>query len=341
MALSGLAGAQSREGDALVIAQTQNPPAAAQPAPAAPAQRHTAADGRAPGVIELMNQVEDLQSEINRLRGQLEVLSNGLENAQKRQRDMYLDLDTRMRRMEQSATTPAPRTEAPAPQASDSEARAKPATPSDPEARVKPQGGNVSARAALPLGNPPPPVTTTQTVPAPAAPTPPARPTPPAATTPRHRPAPPISTCAGPMTADLAAYRSGDYQGAIAAFDGIVKRYPRDPLAPNAQYWIGDAWFNLRDFKSAASAQQTLINNYPDSPKVPDAMLNLGSAYAALGDGAGARRTWEDLVARFPQSDAAEKGRQRLARLKLSSVSKRRKLARAAEALNLDRERSA
>jgi tol-pal system protein YbgF len=315
MALSGLAGAQSSEGDGLVIAQNQNPPAAAQPAPAAPPQRHTAADGRAPGVIELMNQVEDLQSEINRLRGQLEVLSNGLENAQKRQRDMYLDLDTRMRRMEQGATTPAPRTEAPAAPASDTEARAKPATPSDPVKRVEPQGGNVSATPAA-AGNPPPPVATTQTVPAPAAPTPPARPTPPAATTAAAPSAASDTHVRRAYDSGLAAYRSGDYQGAIAAFDGIVKRYPRDPLAPSAQYWIGDAWFNLRDFKSAASAQQTLINNYPDSPKVPDALLNLGSAYAAQGDGVGARRTWEDLVARFPQTDAAEKGRQRLARLK-------------------------
>jgi tol-pal system protein YbgF len=308
--------ADAREGDAPVTAQTQNPPAAAtQPAPAAPAappaQRHTP-DGRAPGVIELMNQIEDLQAEINRLRGQLEVLTNGLDNAQKRQRDMYLDLDTRMRRMEQGAATGAPRAEAPAsPAAADSEPRAKPVPPSDTEARAKPPGATAPAAAA----NNPPPVTTTQTVPAPTAPNPPARPTAPATTT-AAAPASPDSHVRKAYDSGLAAYRSGDYQGAIAAFDGIVKRYPRDPLAPNAQYWIGDAWFNLRDFRSAATAQQTLINSYPDSPKVPDAMLNLGSAYAAQGDGANARRAWEDLVGRYPQTDAAEKARQRLARLK-------------------------
>ena len=312
-------GASAREGEA-VVAQTQTPPAATQPpAQTAPATRH-AADGRAPGVIELMNQVEDLQSEINRLRGQLEVLSNGLENAQKRQRDMYLDLDTRVRRIEQNAANAAPRAEA-APSASDAEARPKPSSPADLEARIKrlEQGagaGNAASAAAAPAGSPPP-VTTTPPVTQPTAPTPPTPPT---------RPAPPAATAAAAPSSDqhvrkaydggLAAYRAGDYQGAIAAFDGIVKRYPRDPLAPNAQYWIGDAWFNLRDFKSAAGAQQALINNYPDSPKVPDAILNLGSAYAALGDAAGARRAWEDLITRYPQSDAAEKGRQRLARLK-------------------------
>src|SRR4249920_3403238 len=60
----------------------------------------TQPETRNPGIIQLMTQVESLQAEISRLRGQLEVLSNGLENAQKRQRDMYLDLDTRLRRIE-------------------------------------------------------------------------------------------------------------------------------------------------------------------------------------------------------------------------------------------------
>ncbi|HTO42864.1 MAG TPA: YbgF trimerization domain-containing protein, partial [Burkholderiales bacterium] len=41
---------------------------------------------RNPGVVQLMNQIESLQGDISKLRGQIEVLSNGLENAQKRQR---------------------------------------------------------------------------------------------------------------------------------------------------------------------------------------------------------------------------------------------------------------
>jgi len=298
---------------ALVSAQQpQNPPAAAPSPPAAPATRH-ANDGRAPGVIELMNQVEDLQSEINRLRGQLEVLSNGLDNAQKRQRDMYLDLDTRVRRMEQGGNaSTVPRAES-APPPAEPEARAKPPTAADVDARLKriEQQNAAAAAGAAPAAGNPPSATTTQTVPAPTPPTTPARPTPPASTGGTSD-----AHVRKAYDTGLAAYRAGDYQGAIAAFDGIVKRYPRDTLAANAQYWIGDAWFNLRDFKSAASAQQTLINSYPDSPKVPDAMLNLGSAYAALGDGTSARRAWEDLIARYPQADAAEKARQRLARMK-------------------------
>src|SRR5262245_51735539 len=60
-------------------------------------------DTRNPGVIQLMNQIEGVQPESGRLRGQLEVLSNGLDNAQKRERDMYVDLDTRLRGIEQQS----------------------------------------------------------------------------------------------------------------------------------------------------------------------------------------------------------------------------------------------
>jgi tol-pal system protein YbgF len=311
-----------------------------QPAPTTAPQQHapaTATDTRNPGVIQLMNQIEALQAEINRLHGQIEVLTNGLDNAQKRQRDMYLDLDTRLRRIEQGAGAGSPRSEAPAkPEGAAATAAGGPPADADERLRkLEQQSGADSVRARdaqpsdvepprvkrieqpLPVpgtaatGVPPAGAGQTAAVPRPVAPT---RPTP---------PAPPSGATAADQNivrkaydTGLGSYRSGDYQGAIAAFDGIVKRYPRDPLAPNAQYWIGDSWFNLRDFRSAAAAQQLLVNNYPDSPKVPDALLNLSSAYAALGEIGNARKTLEELIARFPQSDAAEKGRQRLSRLR-------------------------
>src|SRR5215212_7504966 len=52
------------------------------------------------GVIELVRQIDALNAEIARLRGQLEVVSNENQQVQKRQRDFYLDLDTRMKRLE-------------------------------------------------------------------------------------------------------------------------------------------------------------------------------------------------------------------------------------------------
>src|SRR5690349_13323449 len=70
------------------------------------------------GVIELVRQIDALNAEIARLRGQLEVVSNENAQIQKRQRDFYLDLDSRMKRLEGSGSAAvAPGAEASTPQA--------------------------------------------------------------------------------------------------------------------------------------------------------------------------------------------------------------------------------
>jgi tol-pal system protein YbgF len=68
---------------------------------------------RSIGVIELVRQIEQLNAEIARLRGQLEVLGNESQQVQKRQRDFYLDLDSRLKRLEGGAGAAAPSAAAP------------------------------------------------------------------------------------------------------------------------------------------------------------------------------------------------------------------------------------
>jgi tol-pal system protein YbgF len=50
--------------------------------------------------IEMLNQHEQTMQEISRLRGQLEVLANQIANSQKSQKDLYADLDARLRKLE-------------------------------------------------------------------------------------------------------------------------------------------------------------------------------------------------------------------------------------------------
>ncbi|WP_442769197.1 tol-pal system protein YbgF [Zoogloea ramigera] len=68
--------------------------------------------------LELADQIELLKTEIARLRGENEVLSNDLANAIKRQKDFYVDLDNRLRKLEPhadaAAAAPQPATAAPA-----------------------------------------------------------------------------------------------------------------------------------------------------------------------------------------------------------------------------------
>ncbi|MBI3524571.1 MAG: tol-pal system protein YbgF [Betaproteobacteria bacterium] len=80
--------------------------------------------------IDLSNQIEQLKSDMAKLRGQIEVLNYELEATQKRQKDFYVDLDNRLRKLETAtpATAAAP--------AAAAAAAANPA-PTDPAAETR------------------------------------------------------------------------------------------------------------------------------------------------------------------------------------------------------------
>lgn len=60
--------------------------------------------------IELANQIEQVKADLAKVRGQIEVLTYELEATQKRQKDFYVDLDNRIRKLETAATEAKPAT---------------------------------------------------------------------------------------------------------------------------------------------------------------------------------------------------------------------------------------
>ena len=56
-------------------------------------------------MLDLANQNEQLRLDVSKLRGQIEVLTNELANAQQRQKDFYVDLDNRVRKLEPQKMT--------------------------------------------------------------------------------------------------------------------------------------------------------------------------------------------------------------------------------------------
>ena len=57
--------------------------------------------------VNLTNQDDALRDEIARLRGQIEVLTNQVKTMEERQKDFYLDLDTRLKKLEPREATAA------------------------------------------------------------------------------------------------------------------------------------------------------------------------------------------------------------------------------------------
>jgi len=81
------------------------------------------------GVVDLVRQLDQMNAEIAKLRGQLEVLANENQQVQKRQRDFYLDLDSRLKRLE---GTPAGASSSPGATPPPTEASAPPAAAAPP-----------------------------------------------------------------------------------------------------------------------------------------------------------------------------------------------------------------
>ncbi|MCK6413823.1 MAG: tol-pal system protein YbgF [Azonexus sp.] len=112
--------------------------------------------------------------------------------------------------------------------------------------------------------------------------------------------------------AALNAFKAGKYKDAASAFAAFAQKYPDGQLAPNAQFWLGNAWYAQRDCKRAIEAQTVVTTRYADSPKAADAWLALATCQHELGQAAVARRSLETLVAKYPKSPAAEAAHQRL-----------------------------
>jgi tol-pal system protein YbgF len=309
---------QLQDGFSVMLAQVQT----FQEEQAVTGQKLAQAEPSPPnrGVVQLLNQVEALNGELNRLRGQMEVLSNDVTNAQKRQRDMYVDLDTRLRRIEQCGAGKKDQENSAALEERIRKLEQGSATPAG-----IPQP--VVAAAAVPPVNPPPPAAASAAAPTAAA-TPPSTTAPnpavaaaPASSSPTSLP--PASLTATDQAAIQRAYdnaysnyRLSDYPSAIRGFESFLKSFPKHPLAPNAQYWIGESYAHQRQYREAIEAERRLLGTYPDSAKAPDALLIIGTAESSLGDNAAARKTFEELIAKYPASDSAEKAKGRLAKLK-------------------------
>ncbi|MDI1308647.1 MAG: tol-pal system protein YbgF [Methylotenera sp.] len=59
------------------------------------------------GLLEMQNQIESLKKEVSWLKGELEVANHNIEATQQRQKDLYGDTDTRLRKLESVPLSPA------------------------------------------------------------------------------------------------------------------------------------------------------------------------------------------------------------------------------------------
>ncbi|OHB25741.1 MAG: tol-pal system protein YbgF [Desulfuromonadaceae bacterium GWC2_58_13] len=110
--------------------------------------------------------------------------------------------------------------------------------------------------------------------------------------------------------------KSGDYAGARKNLEIFLQNNPQNPLAVNAMYWIGEAYYGEKSYENAILQFQDVIQKHPSHPKAAAALLKQGLSFHALGDIQNAKILLQKVQESYPQSEEAGKAKAKLAELK-------------------------
>ncbi len=227
-------------------------------------------------LVNLMEQVSSLQRELQELRGEIEVQTYSMERLEKRQRDLYLDIDRRLHQLEAGG----------APSPSDA--------PGATGLVPGPAGGVPSFAAPVPDPGRGPGSAAGGTASAALNPA-------------EERKA---------YDRALEQLKEGRYPEASAAFQTFLQEYPGSSYADNAQYWLGEVYYVTRDFQSALSEFAKVVDSYPDSSKIADAKLKIGYIQYELKDWKKAKDILAQVVQTYPGTTTARLAQERLDRMK-------------------------
>ena len=103
-----------------------------------------------------------------------------------------------------------------------------------------------------------------------------------------------------------------NYDRTIKDFKKFIQNHPKDTLASNAQYWIGEAYYSKADYPKAITEFQKVIDKYPSSTKKCDTLLKQGMSFANMKDPSNAKLFLKETVDQCGGTTAAEKAKKLL-----------------------------
>jgi tol-pal system protein YbgF len=260
------------------------------------------------------SQLNRLQTEIDRLRGQVEVQDHTIKQLTEQLRTQYQDLDERLQSSGPSPTK-------------------KPAQAALPTAKPKLKPANIDS------------VDDTIDIPSatPAAKTPKKPAAQPAATADdgmsdpnaidinsadtttktKDDLNPAASNPKDPQTEKqeydtaIALLKKQDYVRATTQLQRYLRDYPKTgKYTASSHYWLGKIYSYQGQPDLAISEYNTIITNYPKDPKMPNALLELGVAYDEAGDWEQAKTQLNKVIKLFPKTETAQLAAARLQKIK-------------------------
>ena len=252
-------------------------------------------------INEVLSRLEQMQQEIQSLRGGLEEQSEEISKLNKRQNNIYSDLDRRLEKV----TPEISNNKIVVPQVIQNIAPTKAPSTLVPIAQAKTTTPQVA-------------ITSEKIVPKakPAA----LSPEPVAVSTPPKRTK--LTSSKDQKELYQHAYemlRNGHNIQAIEGFNELLTLYPNGKFASNSQYWLGEAYKVTHNLEAAKIAFTKVVESYGKSYKVPDALLKLGYIELEQGNKAKAKALLTRISRRYPNTTVAHLAKKKL--LQLEGVS--------------------
>ena len=209
--------------------------------------------------LDLAQQLERLRQELTQLRGQIEVLGNDIQVAAKRQRDMYVDLDTRMKRFEQPAAVATPPAPQPASAGAAVPATVATATASATTAAASDAEGRAyeAAQGQRKIGNYQGAIAGFRNFIA-------------------QYPKSPLAHRAQYWIGD-SYYNLREFKNAIASQQRLLSAYPDSASVPDALLNIASSQLELGDAPGARKTMEKLVARYPASEAAEKAKRRLAT----------------------------------------------------------------
>jgi tol-pal system protein YbgF len=101
------------------------------------------------------------------------------------------------------------------------------------------------------------------------------------------------------------SFRKGRHGEALQRFSDFIKEHPDNPLAANAQYWMGESAMSLKDYEKAIVYFQEVVDKYPKSDRAAKALLRQADAFGATGDKKTSTILLKRVMEVYPKSEEA------------------------------------
>jgi TolA-binding protein len=116
---------------------------------------------------------------------------------------------------------------------------------------------------------------------------------------------------------------AGNLELALQQFAEYLRVFGSTGSAPNAQYQIGEIYYQNGDFEPALKAFDMLLEKFPENSKTRDGMYMKGMSLVKLGRRAEGGRQFQELVETYPSAEQATKAKAQLKSLNIGTTKAR------------------